>query len=47
MSWCEDKLMKALRVKYTRSQLVSIIKCVAHALSDSPRAGNPRLRKGK
>jgi hypothetical protein len=45
MHWAEDKLRKALRVKYTRSQLVSIIKCVSHALSDSPRTGNPRLRR--
>lgn len=45
MRWAEDKLRKALRVRYTRSQLVSIINCVAHALSDSPKTGNPRLRE--
>jgi hypothetical protein len=45
MHWCEGILWKACCGKYTAAQLRQIMSDVAHALSDDPKTGNPRLRR--
>lgn len=46
MDWSERILWKAShgKCKYTAAQLRQIMSDVAHALSDDPKTGNPRLR---